>query len=77
MVFEPVTRADRKLLVVPVQHYRALGEMPIPVLAEWLTVAHELHAQVGASSYKMQINVGARLQNIRHLYMQFAYVITA
>jgi len=73
VVFKPATGAAGKLLIAPVSHYQALNEMPIAVLAEWLTVAHEMQARVGAASCKMQINVGARLQNVRHLYMQFSY----
>jgi diadenosine tetraphosphate (Ap4A) HIT family hydrolase len=73
VVFEPMTKAEGKLLIVPATHYQALGDMPMTAMAEWLTVAHELQTKVGALSCKMQINVGSKFQNVRHLYMQFTY----
>jgi len=73
VVFEPATRAECKLLIVPVAHYQALGDMPLTTMAEWLTVAHELSGRLRATSCKMQINVGSKFQNVRHLYMQFTY----
>jgi len=73
VAFEPVTRAEHKLLIVPTGHYQSLGEIPLSVLSEWLSVAHEIAGRLKASSCKMQINVGAKHQNVRHLYMQFTY----
>lgn len=74
VVFEPITKAQEKLLIVPVTHYQALGEMPMTALAEWMTVAHELSAKLNTASCKLQINVGSQFQNVRHLYMQFSYL---
>ena len=72
-VFEPSTHAKNKLLIAPVEHYQDLGEIPLPVLSEWLRVAHTLSSRLAVTSCKMQINVGVKHQNVRHLYMQFSY----
>lgn len=72
-VFEPATRAPGKLLIAPVQHYQKLSDMGIAELGEWMTLAHQLQVKLRATSCKMQINVGAQHQNVRHLYMQFSY----
>lgn len=73
IVFAPHTRAAEKLLVVPRTHYSSLEEIPLDEMGAWLMEARKLAAQLGATRYKMQINVGSEHSTTSHIYMQFSY----
>lgn len=71
-VFAPATRAPGKFLVVPVEHYEALSDIPMGLLGQWLTEARDLATRLGIGKFKMQINVGSEYL-VRHMYMQFHF----
>ncbi len=73
VVFEPATRTADKVLIVPVAHAESLASMSIEDLGDWLGVAYHMSSVLRAHSYRMQINVGSTMQNVRHIYMQFSY----
>lgn len=73
VVFQPITEASNKLLIVPVRHAESLADLQMQDLAAWMDLARQMAEQVRAKSYRMQINVKNQHQNVRHLYMQFSY----
>jgi len=73
VVFQPITKASEKLLIVPALHAESLADFPLQELGEWLSIAHHVADIVKARSYRMQINVNNQFQNVRHIYMQFSY----